>query len=103
MSVTLSPTQHQVVVNPSTSVVTVTAPGPVGPQGGTGAQGATGATGAQGPAGATGAQGNIAPTDTSRFNQSVLDFHGFFSSNIIYSFINLLSLSLDILRHCKCM
>ena len=62
MSVTLSPTQHQVVVNPSTSVVTVTAPGPVGPQGGTGAQGPTGATGAQGPAGATGAQGNTGST-----------------------------------------
>ena len=36
MSVTLSPTQHQVTVNPTTNVVTVTAPGPVGPQGGAG-------------------------------------------------------------------
>jgi len=45
MSVTISPTQHQVTVNPTTNVVTVnaaanvvtvTAPGPVGPQGGAG-------------------------------------------------------------------
>ena len=64
MSVTLSPTQHQVVVNPSTSVVTVTAPGPVGPQGGAGAQGATGATGAQGPAGADGVITSVAVTGT---------------------------------------
>jgi len=67
MSVTLSPTQHQVVVNPNTSVVTVTAPGPVGPQGGAGAQGpagAAGAAGAAGPAGADGVITSVAVTGT---------------------------------------
>ena len=33
MSVTLSPTKHQVSVSPTTTTVTVTAPGPVGPAG----------------------------------------------------------------------